>query len=103
MRARFWVCHSSTCPCIFHNFHTSSICQRTRSKTKASVRLSKSAGTLLMTSVHVALALGDVGAMFARVLVLHSMAALDLRLTGTPREQPTRHLFARSHDDRILL
>src|SRR5436190_3049652 len=52
MRATFWVCHSSICPCIFHSFHINSICHRTRSSTRTSAKLSKDGGALLMTSVH---------------------------------------------------
>src|SRR5438132_10261067 len=54
MRATFSLCQKASWPCIFHHFHTHSICQRTRSSTKASVKLSRGAGTLLMRKVHLA-------------------------------------------------
>src|SRR6266516_1689455 len=54
MRQGFFVRHSSICPCSFHKRKSRSTCQRSRSSTKASGKLSRTRGTLVTTMVQLA-------------------------------------------------
>src|SRR6266702_4231257 len=54
MRQGFFVRHSSIWPCSFHKRKSRSTCQRSRSRTKASGKLSRARGTLVTTMVQLA-------------------------------------------------